>query len=411
MSRYRLTLLAAGLIACAGSSYAQNLTPQLKINGFATAGIAWLDEDSAGVSSSGQRYDNAYYMQNSYGRAGIGKDINTKFDSVAGLQLDYAVNDSANMVLQLVAKGQNQDSFKIQADWAYIRYAFNDNWIARFGRLGFQGFMYSDSMMIGQSYPWVRPPSEVYANTPVPSAQGMDLTYRFNLTEKWMFSTQVFAGAADTSDNRLTLKNLGSLYLTLGTDNLTIRGGYMHFNLANNVSLSPLPDLDDNLDDHFSSLGVLYDNGQWLLAGEFVQQQVKGWPADFNAGYFTVGHYFGKWLPYANWGKIVTEGSGDKTVAAAGAPATLVNTRPSSIFEQTSYSLGLRFDPKPNLSFKAQVDHITGMGDYNGMFRYSSANTTGATSQTAGTNAVVGAQTLPRIKDSNLFSLTANVAF
>jgi len=426
MHTSRLYLLAAGLLLST-ASLAQNITPQLKINGFATAGVAWLDEDSGGwgTDASGQpAYYKATYMQNSYGRAGVNEDINTKFDSVVGIQLDYQVNDSTNLVTQLVAKGQNQDGFKVQADWAYIRYAFSENWVGRAGRLGFPGFMYSDSMLIGHSYPWVRPPAEVYANTPIPSVQGADITYRYNLKD-WTLGAQLFAGTGDTTDGRVTVKNIGGLYLTLNNDNLTIRVGNAHGNVMNNKSLAPVPHFDDNRSSSFTSAGVLYDDNNWLFAGEYVGQRIAGWPTDSDAGYVTVGHYFGKFLPYVGWARIDTLGDADKTqiaVDAKGNPISLpsppfppgtplqLNMRPSGISEQTSYTLGLRFDPKPGLSLKAQVEHITDLGKYDAMFSFQ--NTADKTDTGALATSPFGPiATLPALKSTNLFSLTANVAF
>lgn len=399
-TRLCLPLLLSGLVL-SSAGFARNVTPELKINGFATAGLAWLDENSGGwgtdAAGNPQYYRGASYMQNSYGRVGINEEINTKFDSVMGLQFDYQVNEQTNMVVQLVAKGQNQDSFKPQADWAYIRYAIDENWIARAGRLGFPGFMISDSMMVGHSYTWARPPAEVYANTPVPSVQGADLTWRHGLGD-WMFDAQFFGGSADTSDSRLTVGNIASLYLSLSHENLTIRGGGLRFNLSNNVSLAPLPDLDDRRSGRFGSIGFIYDNSALHLSGEFVQQRVVDWPADFNAGYVTLGHHIGRFLPYVYWSKVVTVGDDGKQLGP-------INTRPSSIFEQTTYATGLRFDPKPGLSLKAQVEHITDMDTYNGMFRFAIG------APVPGIAAVGGAQTLPRLKPANLFSLTANVAF
>lgn len=432
----RLYLLTAGLLLST-ASLAQNITPQLKINGFATAGISWLDEDSGGMgtNASGQpAYYKASYMQNSYGRAGISEDITTMFDSVVGIQLDYQVNDSTNLVTQLVAKGQNRDSFKVQADWAYIRYAFSENWVGRAGRLGFPGFMYSDSMLIGHSYPWVRPPAEVYANTPVPSVQGADITYRYNLKD-WTLGAQLFVGNGDTTDGRLTVKNAGGLYLTLNNDNLTIRVGNAHGNVMNNKSLAPVQNFDDSKTSSFTSAGVLYDDNKWLFAGEYVGQRISSWPTDTDAGYVTVGHYFGKFLPYVGWAKINTLGDADKTQIARDAngnplapPITVpgvgtfpgsvsLDMRPSGISEQTSYTLGLRFDPKPGLSFKAQVEHITDLGKYDAMFGFQNTadkTDTGALATTtipALGGAVAAAATLPALKSTNLFSLTANVAF
>jgi hypothetical protein len=408
MVKSRLGLLAAGLL-CSSAVFAQNLTPQLKINGFATAGIAWLDKDSAGWGTNALGtpvyYDGAAYMQNSYGRAGITRDANTNFDSVLGLQFDYQVNDSTNLITQLVAKGQSQDGYKVQADWAYIRYALNDNWVARFGRVGFPGFMYSDSMLIGYAHPWVRPPTEVYANTPVPSVQGADITYRHDMND-WALSTQLMLGNAQTSDGRLTLQNVASLYFTLSRENFTLRAGHMNFTLQNNVSLAPLPNFNPTSNSNFSSIGMLYDDNDWLFASEVVQQKVASWPADFNAGYVTFGHYFGKFLPYVNYGNIHTLGSVDKTLNG-------INTRPSSVFAQSSYSAGLRFDPKPGFCLKAQVDHIM-PSSTDGIFRFPSfptATSTSGQTQLPGTGALGGAATLPALHSTNLFSLTASVAF
>ncbi|HET8730360.1 MAG TPA: hypothetical protein VFM34_04550 [Moraxellaceae bacterium] len=393
----RLCLLTAGLLL-GSAACAENITPNLKMNGFATAGIARLDDDSGGYR----------YMQNSYGRAGISEKLNTTFDSVIGLQFDYQVNDDTNLVTQLVGRGQNdssgngassQNTFAVNADWAYIRYRINDSWYARAGRMGFPGFMVSDSMLIGHAHPWVRPPAEVYANTPVASIQAFDINNRQDLGS-WALSTQLAVGTAQTNDGRLNLDDVTSLYFTLENDNLTLRAGGMNFKLSNNVSLAPLPNLDDRKYSHFVSAGFTYDNNVWLLNGEFVQQAVQGWPVDFNAGYFTVGHYFGRWLPYTYWAKIDTLGDKNKTQLG------VINTRPSSIMEQSTVALGLRFDPKPGLSLKAQVDHIYDIGKYDGIFRYPSAG-----APYPGVAAILVNQSLPQIKDANLYSFTVNVAF
>jgi hypothetical protein len=261
--------------------------------------------------------------------------------------------------------------------------------------------MYSDSMQVGYAHPWVRPPAEVYANTPVPSMQGVDLTHRYSMGE-WELHTQLLLGNGQTSDARLTLENAASLYFTLSRENLTLRAGHVNFSLQNNVSLAPLPNLNGGRGNAFSSIGMLYDDNNWLLASEVVQQKVASWPADFNAGYITFGHYFGKYLPYVNYGNIHTVGDVDKTLNG-------INTRPSSVFAQSSYSLGLRYDPKPGFCLKAQVDHIM-PSSVDGIFRFPTPAATGPT-QLPGTGALGGAATLPPLHSTNLFSLTASVAF
>lgn len=368
MPKFRLCALAAGVLLC-HAAHAENVTPQLKINGFATAAASFLSNDSGG----------AKYMENSYGRAGIGEDVNTDFDSLLGLQLDYQANDKTNMVVQLEAMGQKQ--YSVEASWAYIRYQLSDEWAARAGRVSFPGFMYSDTMDVGNAYPWVRTPPEVYSSTPVKSLEGVEALWHHGIGA-WTAGAQLTLASGHATDNSFTLQNVGSVALTLTNNDLLLRicrlQGQLnsHFNktlssnAAANAALNAALDFHD-ADASFTSAGFTYDDNNWMAQGEIVAQRVDGWAADFNAGYVTAGHYFGHWLPFLSWQQIHTVNLKDKDVPVpAISPTFTLPTEAFSVFDQSSISAGLRVDPRPNLSVKFQVDHIYDFHGSGGLFRF-----------------------------------------
>lgn len=403
MTKRQLCLLMGGLLL-SPAVLAEDLTPQLKLNGFATAGATWLDNNNGGA-----------YLENSYGRAGITENVNTSYDTVAGLQFDYQVNDKTDLVTQLVASGA--EDFKISTTWAYIRYELDNNWSFRAGRIGFAGFMYSDTINVGHSYPWVRPPAEVYASTPLNSLQGVGANYRTNFGD-WTFNGELWGGAGASTGNVFRLDNARMAVASLSTSDLLLRLSYTaatldsHFNLPLNANSNVNAQLNYSIDFHdieasFSDFGFLYDNSAWLLGGEVALQKTETWPADFLGGYLTAGHYFGKVLPYLTWGKVDTLNSDNKVVGAKLMPASMgTNALPAgypiplyhvSMYEQETYSAGLRWDVRSGLSLKAQVDHIMPKGQYDGIFRFP--------------NGALPAAAPRHIEDTNLYSLTANVVF
>jgi hypothetical protein len=385
---------------------AESLTPKLQINGFATAGGTWLTED----------FDQFYLGD-------IDEQGSWQRDSVLGLQLSYALDDKFDLVGQLVSSGSAD--FQTEAEWAYVAYRLNDNLRFRAGRFAAPWFMYTESLRVGQAFPWARLPVELYNGIDINSLNGVDMLYRQPLGD-WNLDAQVSLGGSRNS--YLKVKNNRGLNVNLSNSSFTLHAGYSEAELGIEVAKDPsgnsgqqaaylmnLYGVDMNQKGEratFTDLGMTFDDGSWMAAAEFGQLRLDGFANDFDAGYVSVGHYFGKWLPYVLASKINlvkveectaefqpavdnaqmlattanTQASGleayaaftgdpvDAAVAAqaraqanaAAGGAVLASQASYSLCntsEQTSYSVGFRYDATKNVSLKMQVDHVR---DFNG---------------------------------------------
>ncbi len=347
-------------------SQAENLTPNLKFNGFATASTAILTDDQGGE-----------YLRDINGYPGLTEDPTFGLESLIGLQFDYRVNSQVNVVTQLVAQGRN--NYKAEAEWAYIGYQINDSWRLRGGRFALPTFMFSDTIHVGQSYPWVRLPAEPYFGVPVTNFDGADLLYRQPLGD-WNLNAQLLLGGSNTDMFRT--ENARGINIGISNDNLTVRAGVIDSELTLPVEcslpaghpmnpLNPLPlpfpltpcPLDiKEAPTLFSNIGTLYDDGTWFVAAELSQLKVDGWINDWNAGYVSVGHYFGKWLPYLLWSRIHTFNVDDCTT---GATAGFCNAA-RQYNEQTTHAIGAKYALSGNVSLKGQYDYVNGFSNTEG---------------------------------------------
>lgn len=369
LTRYGLALL---LMSTSLTTFAENLSPNLKFNGFATATGGVVDDPMGGNYM-------AHAIDNASSYAGYTKDPDFGLESLIGLQFDYRINDKTNVMTQIVAEGNN--GYNAKAEWAYIAYQMTDNWRVRGGHMALPTFMYSDTIKVGQSYPWVRLPAEAYYGVPVTSFDGVDLTYRQGMGD-WNLNVSLLTGGSTTS--RFKTKNSVGLNATLANDSLTLHAGVIKTELifpftcppvtipVTTIQNFPLPlppgsTVNVTLpgtcplniagaNTLFSNAGAIYDDGQWFVAGEFAQLIIDGWANDWNSGYVSVGHYFGKWLPYVLASKIDTFNGDDCTAIK---PYCNLNTQYS---EQTTYAIGTRYALSDSVSVKGQIDHV---GEFN----------------------------------------------
>src|SRR5690606_38291839 len=76
-------------------------------------------------------------------------------------QFRYGVTDRLAVTAQAIAKPE-QDSWKAKVEWLYLSHQTTDRLVLRAGRLRSPVYMYSDTLDVGFSYPWLRLPDEVY---------------------------------------------------------------------------------------------------------------------------------------------------------------------------------------------------------------------------------------------------------
>lgn len=355
MKNIKRTALAAVLAGISLQASAENITPNLKFNGFGTASAGVVNNDQGGE-----------YLRDTYtDYLGLTEDPNFTLESLLGLQFDYRINDKTSMVAQLVAKGNNY--FDVNAEWAYIAYQFNDSLRGRAGHLGMPIFMYSDSIYVGQSYPWVRLPSELYHAIPTTSFTGADLLYRKPMGE-WNLNAQVLTGSSNTP--QFYTSNAIGTNISLSNDNLLMRVGYTQSKLDNPGADNTVLVVDGEKAS-FTNAGFTYDDSKWFLAGEFGQLKLGGWLPDWNAGYLSAGHYFGKWLPYVLASTTHTFNEQDcLDTTACVIPFINQDLLASNYLNQTTYAIGAKYAVSTGLSIKSQIDKVIPSNGSNGFVSY-----------------------------------------
>lgn len=368
MSPIRLGL-ATALVSCSLSAAAEELSSNLHVNGFATAGVSSVTEDFGGK----------YLADPIFFGGGIDNDGSYSFDNVLGIQLRYKADDRVELVGQLVSVGK--ENYVTRAEWAYLSYRVDDSLSLRGGRFAMPLYMYSENIKVAQSYPWARLPSEAYLVGGFSSVDGVDALYHAALGNADL-NIQAFTGGLDISNAGITgeLTRVAGLNATIGIGDFSVRAGHTaaDVNLAFVNPPVPLPVVVGNTAS-VSSVGMIYDDGVWFAAAEATRFSMEGFFTDTDAAFVSVGRYMGKWLPYVMLSKSNAvqgdECRGELTQFYAptmgpASPAVAEAVCRGTEKEQTSYTLGARFDVSRRTSLKMQVDHVTDFHDTPGFFYF-----------------------------------------
>ncbi|ATE61067.1 hypothetical protein [Thauera sinica] len=339
----------------------------LSLSGFATLGFVATDEADMRFTRVG------------VDRPGSERP-DTGPDSVIGVQGNLRLGESSAAVLQFVSRENTDGSYQPRPTLAFLSHQFTPALAARVGRLRIPFFMQSDSININYAHPWVRPPEEVYGLSPFADLDGLDLLYRVR-TGNTDIELHPFLGTSRISlypDTKARLRRVAGVNLTMTRGDLSVHVGHAEAELEINwhdpfyTGLSPIlralgrNDIVSRMsgDDgvvRFSSAGFQWDDGQWLLIGEYARRRAQRYANSAHAWQFTVGHRFGAVTPYA----VVARHSQDEAVIGAeqlnSLPpgfdelrAGLAGFNASRNLAQRSITAGVRWDVRDNTAVKAE---------------------------------------------------------
>ncbi|MGR5092524.1 hypothetical protein ACPV5O_03380 [Vibrio maritimus] len=347
--------LVATLVALAYSANAASLD-DLRISGFGSVGIGKANNDAGYAEYTSERID-------------------TKQDTIAGIQFDFDINDKAKFTTQLVANGRY--NFEPSIEVAYLSYQF-DGFTARAGKMRTPLFMYSDYLDVGYAYPMIRPSQEVYEHIIINSYTGADLLIPFSIGETTL-QIQPFAGVSqveerDSTWGEVDLNNTFGLTAHWYVDDFTFRGSYVQAKTSYSApaSLGPLESYANLiLDDKkatFISAGAQYDNGQLLAVIEGMDMQLEGRYSDVRAVSGLVGYRVSEVMPYFAMGWNKTTDNDERTQAVPGTSGTIhMGELALNNFERLSYSAGARWDFAKNMAFKVDVTYADYKGTSGGL--------------------------------------------
>lgn len=342
-------------------------TDKVNISGFARLVGGYLDENFAEY----QGYDNS---------------LTFSPDSLLGLKGEYRYNDK----LSFVAQGIFTESSlrKSGFDWLYVSYKPSTDWQFDFGRYRTPFFEYSEVINVGFAYPWVIPPQTTYVNALFASIDGARATYLFNI-DKFNFSLSAFGGQFDSNifnvENSTTVDTdlLTGINLRMSTDNFRSRISYVSGDF--DIEINDLTQLQNilksyNFDNTAKDIEIKgnVDIYQFSAAYETLDYfalteatLITGDSkliADIESYNLTLGLFHNNFTYYTSASKLRTTNP------------SITNEVPQGISPQLNFlnetvnklingrlnedvdivSIGIRWDIKSNLAFKAEVDMLKG---------------------------------------------------
>ncbi len=358
----------------------------VKIEGFMTAGFSSTDE-KGGLKHS------------PYGFNG---NADFESDSLVGLQMTFPINDQTKAVTQIVSRGW--DDWDLDVEWAYLAYEATDSLTFRAGRMRMPFYLYSESLDVGYSYPWVRPPLALYT-TELTNYDGFDAAYMFRTGDvthrvSAFYGTFQFDENTFQQDVRVSGEDVWGANITSIYNDWTFRLAYTHLKNTADFQVAtgfvggfacpppPLPpgtpavcydpsvppytvfgeelNVEQKVQEriNYYSYGFSYDDGNWLMIAEAAVTDVsdQNLLSDEVQGAFTLGYHINRWLPYAGYGREYYK----KPLEEPSFARTLNRDYKMGI-------LGLRYDISPGVDFKLEWNHYYDFKGTSGPFENADA--------------------------------------
>lgn len=307
-----------------------------RLNGFGTIGFTHLggEVDGRSYGAHGQTTD-----------SWRGDEL-----SKLGGQFQYGVTDKLNLTVQAMLKAEH-DTWKADLEWAYLSYQATDRLVVRGGRLRTPVYMYSETLDVGFSYPWLRLPDEVYHQVQISNYEGMDFIYTIP-TSYGSLSIQANAGQAKNRDYFLyddTLdidyKKVAGGSVTLDTNRFGMfRASYSESNL--DMDVPGMGDLVHDRKGKFTSVGHQYDSGLWLTSSEATRLVIEGPSPTKEAFYVMAGRRMGDFLGHLTYAQLDEETRG----------------------RQTSWTYGLNYSLAPTVTLKGEYKRVDTSNNGHGIF-------------------------------------------
>jgi hypothetical protein len=370
-------VLGAGIISMLLASPLHAAHPEtgtgesaITFNGFGTLGLARTNTDLAEFIRDNQI-------------SGARRSPNFGVDSNLGLQLTARLDDQVSLTGQVLTRKTVSDRFEPELTLAFLRAKMWDALDMRAGRIGVLISMVADHRNVGYAVPWVRPPIEVYTALPFEYLDGIDLGYVFPVGEAAV-TAQAIAGSVSNKisggkaayDNKATNIRGGSLTYENGPVSLRISraranvwmtGSPFLVSLIDALSQNGFNELSERFringkPVNFSGLGAKFDSRDMKFIAEYVKiRSDSATITGTDSWYATYAHKLGRWTPFVTYAQSrVRSPRSDSTVPPTGELAPLAGGVNGLLAgrEQSSTSVGIRYELTQSSAFKVQFDRV-----------------------------------------------------
>lgn len=365
----------------------------LSINGFGTLGLAHAS--SAEVE----------FVRDLSQPKGI-KDgrWSGRVDSVLGIQANWQLTSKLEAVGQLASRYQYNRSRDPTVHWAFLKWVPDERVALRAGRIGSDLMMQADSRLVGYSYLTVRPSVDFFGPLFFSYFDGLDASLTWPVGHG-LLRSKLFAGVIpekvpgavgvwDTSGSPLY-----GLVVDYFIDDWQFRASSTSVRFARDLDFIELTEplyaaaeagfglaknaadrlATKNTRSYYHSLGLVYDKGplQLQAAANKITHKTATFQ-DSYAGYLLAAYRINKVTPYLGVSRWKTTYK-NYTTGLPNTSADLVTLNQAyqvimdaSSANQTTYTLGVRWDLLPKIALKLQWDAIDAKG--NARFPYANAN-------------------------------------
>ena len=377
--------LAIAVAACAPllAAGAARAEPDFNFSGFGTLGVAHSDNRGADY------YGNLMQPNG----PGASMPVSAGVDTKLGLQGSVNFGHGFSAVVQAVFDHRLDNTYSPKAEWANLKYQFNEDWYVRVGRVQAPTFMVSDYRNVGYAQTAGRMPFDGYALNPQNHSDGIDIGGKFKIADGVLNAQFTVGSVKEKISGSKGLIESGDVKGREALVNFTyelgphlLRAGYgrykmdtvpsppdmvlLYENLARTLGPSmgyPVP----NIVVHDGrtivwGLGYAYDPGNWLLQTEYVSRKGEGLLVkDIDAWYVLAGYRIGKLTPYASYSEAKDKEPGARAPAVGAGPlalpAFIINSADTLVagkgIDKTA-SVGVRWDFYKNMALKLQYEHI-----------------------------------------------------
>jgi hypothetical protein len=399
MGKFIASLMLA--VCISGSAHAETGSSEspFSLRGFGTIGLA--------RSSS----DHAEFVRDLSQPVGIkGGQWSGRIDSILGVQANWQATPEIELVGQVVSRLHYDRSHNPELMWAFAKWEPDPRLSLRAGRIGADFMMLADSRLVGYSYLPVRPPTDFFGPLFFSHFDGADLSLTMPMG-RGLLRGKLFAGKTqekaagepgiwDTSGsavrgvvldyitgpwqfraNAASIRFAGDIY-TYGMPDM-LRSAGVSLNIPTAIAAADSL-LSKGTVTRYYSLGVVYDNGPLQVQGMLnkICHETEIFE-NSHAGYFLAGYRVAAVTPFVgiSWWKSKTR------TYATGLPEpgfTVLNQGylgfiAGARVDQTTYTLGTRWDLRNNIALKLQWDAVRGNSASRFSFQRSDSDWNGKT--------------------------------
>ncbi len=367
------------------------------VQGFGTIGVVRTNNDQIDYVTS---------VRNQANGAGHTRTYDFMQDSRLGIHIDAKINSKWSANFQAVENRTAMNDWVPEIRWASIKYQATPDLFLRIGRIAVPSYVYSDSVSLGYTYPWVRLPTEIYSKIPSKWQDSIDFKYHIRLADDMHLNLSATATlpferntATETKSEsdgaqafmatleydywefgvrygqtkiKVTTPRSNQLFAAYRGLAIGLRNAGNTAEAAQAEALSRQYN-ETKLRTTFTSLGAMYDDGQYLFLSEYlVYHADKQLAGDTAAWFATLGYYWRDFTPFISYGSNKSKspkslpGVDTTNISNPGLNAQAsglnggLNAAVAALRyqDQTSITIGTRWDFAENFAAKLQYDRF-----------------------------------------------------